>query len=72
VTPLCVFQRVDGTLTVESIHPSSSANEVRAATEFAVDVGVTTLVTPQPTLDELAALASVDPAGIVAAEFASR
>ncbi len=72
VTPLCVFQRVDGVLTVESIHPSSSADEVRAATGFAVDVGVTTLATPEPTPDELAALASVDPAGIVAAEFASR
>lgn len=72
VTPLCVFQRVDGCLTVDSVHPTSSADEVRAATGFPVEVGPQTPVTPPPTAAELVALQAVDPTGIVAAEFEGR
>jgi glutaconate CoA-transferase subunit B len=72
VTPRCVFKRVDGTLTVESIHPGSSADEVRAQTGFLVEVGPETPITPPPTPDERAALQAIDPAGIVAAELRDR
>jgi glutaconate CoA-transferase subunit B len=72
VTPLCVFQRVNGRLMVESIHPFSSSDEVRAATEFPVTVGPATPVTLPPTADELAAIKALDPTGIVAAEFEGR
>ena len=72
VSPLCVLRRIDGLLTVESIHPSSSADEVRAATGFPGEVGPSTPVTPPPTEAELSALQSLDPAGVVAAEFEGR
>ena len=72
VTPLCVFRRVDGLLTVESIHPTSGPDEVRARTGFPVEVGPETPLTPPPTDAERAALRSIDPDGIVAAEFRGR
>ena len=72
VTPLCVFRRVEGTLTVESIHLSSSPDEVRAQTGFPVDVGPDTPITPPPTADERAALQAIDPGRIVAAELRDR
>jgi glutaconate CoA-transferase subunit B len=72
VTPLCILRRVDGRLTVESIHPSSSADEIRAATGFPVEVGPETPATPPATEAELTALQALDPAGVVAAEFEGR
>lgn len=72
VTPLCVLRRVYGILQVESIHPSSSAEEVRESTGFPVEIGPETPITPSPTDAELTALGSLDPAGIVAAEFEGR
>jgi glutaconate CoA-transferase subunit B len=69
VTPLCVFQRFDGRLWVESIHPGVSTDQVRSATGFAVDVDGATPVTPPPTEAELAALARVDPTGVSGSEF---
>ncbi len=71
VTPLCVFRRDSavGRLVVESIHPSTSAEELAARTGFAVDLtGVPS--TPPPTAEELAALARVDPEGMHRIEFA--
>lgn len=61
VTPLCVFRRIDGRLQVESIHPTSSAEEVVARTGFALDRRAPWPLTPAPTDAELAALAAVDP-----------
>lgn len=72
VTPLCVLRRVDGLLGVESVHPFSTPDEVRAATGFPVDVGPETPVTPPPSPEELAALAAIDPAGVVASELLGR
>ena len=72
VTPLCVLRRVDGLLDVESVHPHSSPDEVRAATGFPLTVGADTPATPAPTPEELAALASLDPAGVVAVELQGR
>ena len=72
VTPLAVLRRVDGTLTVESIHPGSSPDQVRAQTGFPVEAGPATPITPPPTPDERAALRDIDPTGIVAAELHDR
>ncbi|RME46775.1 MAG: CoA-transferase [Chloroflexi bacterium] len=69
VTPLCVFVRRAGVLEVESIHPYSSADEVRDATGWPLEVDDTTPTTPPPTAAELAALEAVDPAGIRRIEF---
>ncbi|HEU5432789.1 MAG TPA: CoA-transferase, partial [Thermomicrobiales bacterium] len=69
VTPLCVFRRIDGRLAVESLHPGVTPDDVGDATGFAVAVGPDTSVTPPPTAAELAALAAIDPAGVVRAEF---
>jgi glutaconate CoA-transferase subunit B len=72
VTPLCVLRRADGLLAVESVHPFSSPDAVRAATGFPVTVGPNTPTTPAPTDAELAALREVDPAGVVASELHDR
>ncbi|MCC6178660.1 MAG: CoA-transferase [Chloroflexi bacterium] len=72
VTPLCVFRRVDGFLSVESIHPFSGPDEVRERTGFPVEAGPHTPLTPPPTDAERAALDAVDPDGIVASEFHDR
>ncbi|MCC6791622.1 MAG: hypothetical protein IT336_08060, partial [Thermomicrobiales bacterium] len=69
VTPLCIFQRVDGRLRVESIHPGVAPDDLRAATGFAIEVDESTPVTPPPTVEELAALQTVDPAGVSGSEF---
>jgi glutaconate CoA-transferase, subunit B len=69
VTPLCVFRRIDGRLTVESLHPGVTPDDVRDATGFPVAVGPATPVTPPPIAAELAALQTIDPAGIVRSEF---
>lgn len=68
VTPLCIFVKRDGFLHLESIHPYSSAQEVREQTGFAVETeGVP--FTPTPTIEELAALHEVDPARVRLVEF---
>lgn len=72
VTPLCVLSRKDGRLDVESVHPFSSADAVRAATGFPVTINPEPPRTPSPTPEELAALREIDPGGIVAAEFQGR
>lgn len=72
VTPLCVLRRVDGLLDVESVHPYSTPDEIRAATGFPVTVTTATPFTPPPSDAELAALRAVDPAGVVASELHGR
>jgi glutaconate CoA-transferase subunit B len=69
VTPLCVFRRVDGWLTVESIHLGVTPDALREATGFPVAVGPETPMTPPPSADELAALHALDPDGVVRSEF---
>lgn len=72
VTPMCVLRRVDGVLTVESIHPYSSADEIRAATGFPLSVDDDTPITAPPNAEEIAALRAVDPGGVVSVELLSR
>ena len=69
VTPLCQFQRVEGRLVVESIHPGIDPEALIAATGFPIEVDRATPVTPPPTAAELAALARVDPDLVSASEF---
>jgi glutaconate CoA-transferase subunit B len=69
VTPLCQFQRVQGRLVVESIHPGIEPQTLIAATGFPIEVDRDTPVTPPPTAAELAALARVDPDLVSASEF---
>lgn len=68
VTPLCIFMKRDGRLHLESIHPYSSAQEVREQTGFAVETeGVP--FTPEPTAEEVAALHVIDPTRVRLVEF---
>jgi glutaconate CoA-transferase, subunit B len=60
VTPLCIFEFRNGKLYLESIHPTSSLEEVRENTGFELlydEVKYTTL----PTKQELTTLAKIDP-----------
>lgn len=69
VTPLCVLRFADGRLHVESIHPHTTPDEVRAQTGF--DLGPLDGVprTPPLTDAERAALVSVDPDRVRDYEF---
>ena len=69
VTPLCLFRRIDGRLTVESIHPGVTPEQVKAATAFPVEVNGDTPATPPATEEERAALAEIDPEGVALSEF---
>ena len=69
VTPLCIFRRTDGRLTVESIHPGVSPAQVVAATGFAIEADDSTPITPLPNLEEIAAIAEIDPGGVALSEF---
>jgi glutaconate CoA-transferase subunit B len=69
VTPLCTFRNVNGRLAVESIHPGVSQDQLVRATGFEIEVDDATLVTPEPTDAELAALARIDPEGVSYSEF---
>jgi glutaconate CoA-transferase subunit B len=69
VTPLCVYQRRDGFLAVESIHRHVTPATLKTATGFPVVVDDNTPVTPAPTEQELLALSEVDPASVSASEF---
>jgi len=68
VTPLCIFVKRDGRLHVESIHPYSSAEEVRRQTGFAVETDGAPM-TPAPTAEELTMLAEIDPQRVRLIEF---
>ena len=61
VTSRCVFRRVNGRLQVESVHPTSSPEEVVEQTGFALDQREPWPQTEPPTEAELEALAAVDP-----------
>jgi glutaconate CoA-transferase subunit B len=69
VSPLCLFQRRQGRLQVESLLPGISAEQVIAQTEFALDEPATWPTLPFPTDQELAALEAVDPQRLRRAEF---
>jgi len=53
---------------IQSIHPYTSAEEVKKQTGFPVETGGVPVTTP-PTPEELAALAEVDPQRVRLVEF---
>jgi glutaconate CoA-transferase subunit B len=69
ITPLCIFRHTNGRLTVESIHPYSSPQELQAQTGFALNLDQNVPITPEPTAEELAALEAVDPENVLSIEF---
>jgi glutaconate CoA-transferase, subunit B len=62
VTPIAVFIKRDGRLALQSWHPESSLDEVRARTEFAFDAEGA-VPAEQPSAREREALRSLDPMG---------
>jgi glutaconate CoA-transferase, subunit B len=69
VTPLCVFQRVEGKLRVESRHPWVSPEQLLAATGFVLEVTDSTPVTPDVSAAEREAIWRIDPDGVTLTEF---
>jgi glutaconate CoA-transferase subunit B len=62
VTPVAVFAKRNGRLALQSWHPESSPDEVRARTGFEFDAAGAA-PTPPPTGQEAAALQALDPNG---------
>lgn len=62
VTPIAVFVKKNGRLALESWHPESSLDEVKARTAFEFDHTDATPTAP-PTAREIEALKSLDPEG---------
>jgi glutaconate CoA-transferase subunit B len=62
VTPIAVFVKRDGKLALQSWHPESSLEEVRARTGFGFD-GAGATATPVPTDREVGALRALDSNG---------
>lgn len=68
VTPLCVFAMQNGRLMLDSIHPTSSLEEVVENTGFEV-IYDELRITPPPTARELGALKQIDPMDYRSSEF---
>jgi glutaconate CoA-transferase subunit B len=68
VTPLCIFEFRNGRLHLDSIHPTSSLEEVAANTGFEL-VYDELKTTPPPTDKELAVLKQIDPFDYRTKEF---
>jgi glutaconate CoA-transferase subunit B len=68
VTPLCVFKYADGRLSLDSVHPFSSFDEVQDNTGFILDRNGAGR-TPPPTLDEMRTLYEIDPDTLRSIEF---
>lgn len=71
VTPLCVFAYRSGRLVLESVHPTSSIEEVKANTGFEL-IYDKVETTELPTDEELLALSKIDPADLRSLEFTNR
>lgn len=69
VTPLCVFKMYKGELLLDSVHPTSSIEEIADNTGF--DIRYTEIgETPAPTKEELRLLSKIDPNDYRNIEFA--
>ena len=69
VTPLCIFEKVDGRLRVKSIHQGVEPDALRTATGFDLGDMENAPTTPEPTAAERAALDAADPEGVRLREF---
>ncbi|MGB7860328.1 MAG: CoA-transferase [Acidimicrobiia bacterium] len=63
VTQLGVYEFVDGEMTLVSLHPGVSVEDVIGATEWDMAIGEIT-ETPLPTIEELQDLRALDPTGV--------
>jgi glutaconate CoA-transferase, subunit B len=63
VTDLGILEPVDGELTLTSVHPGISVDEVRAATGWELRVAEDVATTEPPTADELDALRALETKG---------
>jgi glutaconate CoA-transferase subunit B len=63
VTQLGMYEFVDGDMTLVSLHPGVSLDEVKEATGWEISIG-DVVETPPPSDDELDALRSLDPTGV--------
>ncbi|MCL1951176.1 MAG: hypothetical protein FWF59_15755 [Turicibacter sp.] len=68
VTPLCIFENKGGQLFLDSIHPTSSLEEVQENTGFKLLYDEIKW-TPLPTMEELALLRKIDPKDLRSLEF---
>lgn len=68
VTPLCVFKFVNGELVLDTIHPTSSLEEVIANTGFKIKYDELAM-TPLPTSEEMMILKRIDPKNYRNIEF---
>ena len=68
VTPLCIFKFEEGRLKLDSVHPTSSLEEVIANTSFPVEYEEI-LYTKEPTKDEMMMLRKIDPQDLRSIEF---
>ncbi|MFT5872035.1 MAG: glutaconate CoA-transferase subunit B [Clostridium sp.] len=68
ITPLCVFEFKNGKLCLESIHPTSSLEEVIENTGFKLNYSEVKF-TKQPTQEELKMLKKIDPYDYRSKEF---
>jgi glutaconate CoA-transferase subunit B len=69
ITPLCIFKMYKGELILESIHPTSSIEEVAENTGFPIRY-IEIKTTPLPTEEELRLLNIIDPQDYRNIEFA--
>ncbi|MEE9276133.1 MAG: CoA-transferase [bacterium] len=70
ITPLAVLGGGGGSgLSLESVHPGRTAEEVAARTGFALDLSGEVPQTPPPSPEERAALEEIDPGGVRFTEF---
>jgi glutaconate CoA-transferase, subunit B len=63
ITTLGVFRFPEGDAVLESYHPFTSVDEVRASTGWELRVSLEVAPTPDPTHDELAIIREYDPRG---------
>lgn len=68
VTPLCVFENRGGRLYLDSVHPTSSLEEVRENTGFEL-LFDEVKTTPSPSKEELRLLKKIDPLDLRSLEF---
>lgn len=71
VTPLCVFKYQEGRLKLDTIHPTSSLEEVIANTAFPVEYDEIRY-TKEPTVEELLTLKRIDPEDYRNIEFGGK
>lgn len=68
ITPLCIFKMENGEMVLDTIHPTSSIEEVQENTGFPIKYSHIAY-TPLPTKEELSALKRIDPGDFRNIEF---